>query len=64
MTINLSKIVREYAGLWVGLKKNTNVVVASGKTVVEVINKSNKKGVKDPMLFKVPSEITPYVGRV
>ena len=56
--------MREYAGLWVGLKKNTNVVVASGKTVVEVINKSNKKGVKDPMLFKVPSEITPYVGRV
>ncbi len=64
MTIDLSQIVRNYAGLWVGLKKDTKIVVASGATIKEVVGKSKEKGVKDPVLFRVPSEIIPYVGQI
>ena len=62
MAINWTKIYKKYKGLWVALKKDEKTVIASGKSVKEVMVKSQKKGYETPILFRVPVEIIPYVG--
>jgi hypothetical protein len=62
MAIDWTKICEKYKGLWVGLKDDKKTVVASGKTVKEVMEKSQKKGFKEPILFRVPTRVIPYVG--
>ena len=62
MTIDWTLICRKYKGLWVGLKKDETTVVASGKTVREVMEKAEKNGYAKPILFPVPSQILPYIG--
>ncbi len=61
-TIDWTNIYQKYKGLWVGLKEDQKTVIAFGKTVKEVMQKSQKKGFKEPILFKVPSKIIPFVG--
>ncbi len=62
MAIDWTKICEKYRGLWVGLKKDQRSVVASGKTVKEVMKKAEQKGYPNPILFRVPTKIIPYVG--
>lgn len=62
MAIDWSKICKKYKGLWVGLKKDEITVVASGKTVREVMKNAKQKGYPQPILFHVPTKIVPYVG--
>ncbi|MDA2921644.1 DUF5678 domain-containing protein [Patescibacteria group bacterium AH-259-L07] len=62
MAIDWTEICKKYKGLWIGLKSDEKTVVASGKTVKEVIEKAKMKGYKDPILFRVPTKIIPYVG--
>ena len=63
MAIDWTKLTREYRGLWVGLKKeDETTVVASGKTVREVMEQAKQHGYPQPLLFRVPTEILPYVG--
>lgn len=61
-TVDWTKIYQKYRGFWVGLKDDQKTVIASGKTVKEVMEKSQEKGFKEPILFKVPSKIVPFVG--
>lgn len=62
--IDWTKIYKNYKGLWVGLKDDEKTVIASGKTAKEVMQKSQKKGYKEPILFRVPTEIIPYIGYI
>lgn len=62
MAINWTHIYKKYKGLWVGLADDEVTVVASGKTVKEVMDKSNRKGFSLPILFKVPTKIIPFIG--
>lgn len=62
MAIDWTDIFKKYRGLWIGLKKDQKTVIASGKSVKQVMEISNKKGVKLPYLFRVPSKITSHVG--
>lgn len=62
MAIDWTNICKKYKGLWVGLKDDEKTVVASGKTVKEVMEKAQKKGYEKPILFRVPTKIIPYVG--
>jgi hypothetical protein len=57
-----TNIYKKYKGLWVSLKDDETTVIASGKTVQEVMNKAQKKGFDQPILFKVPIKIIPYIG--
>lgn len=57
MAINWTHIYKKYKGLWVGLADDEVTVVASGKTVKDVMDKSNRKGFSLPILFKVPTKI-------
>lgn len=63
MAIDWSEICKKYKGLWVGLKKDEKTVVASGKTVAEVMDSAKKKGCPKPILFRVPTRILPYIGK-
>lgn len=60
--IDWTHIYKKYKGLWVGLKDDEKTVVASGKTVQEVMEKANKRGYPKPILFRVPTKIMLYVG--
>ncbi len=62
MAIDWTRIFKAYKGLWVGLKSDEKTVVASGKTVKEVMNKAKEKGHPLPILFRVPTKIMPYIG--
>ena len=62
MAIDWTQIYEKYKGLWVALKEDQKTVIASGKTVKDVMEKSKRKGFKEPILFKVPTEIIPYIG--
>jgi len=63
MAIDLTEICQNYKGLWVGLEKeDQQVVVASGETIREVMDKAQKKGYPNPILFKVPTEVIPFIG--
>lgn len=62
MAIDWTNIYKKYKGLWVALKSDEKTVVASGKTVKDVMRKSQKKGYERPILFRVPAKIIPYIG--
>ncbi len=62
MAIDWTKIYKKYKGLWVALKEDKKTVVASGKTVKEVMAKSQRKGFSQPILFRVPIKIIPDIG--
>ena len=62
MAIDWTKIYKKYKGLWVALKDDKKTVVASGKTVKQVMNRAQEKGYIQPILFRVPTKIIPYVG--
>lgn len=62
MAIDLSHLIRDYAGRWVGLKDDEQTVVASGDTVKEVMAQAQEQGYEKPILFKVPTQVVPYVG--
>jgi len=62
MAIDWTHLVKKYKGLWVGLKDDQKTVVASGKTVKEVVTKAQKSGYENPILFRVPDKVIPYIG--
>jgi len=61
-TIDWTKIVSKYKGLWVGFKNDNQTVVATGKTPTEVIKKAKQKGYDQPILFRVPTRLVAFVG--
>jgi hypothetical protein len=62
MAIDWTKIYKKYKGLWVALKDDEKTVIASGKTLKEAIEKAKKTGYSEPILFRVPARIIPYIG--
>ncbi len=51
MAIDWTQLVRQYKGLWVGLKDDEKTVVASGKTVKEVLEASKREGIEHPSKY-------------
>jgi len=62
MAIDWTKIYKKYKGLWVALKDDEKTVVASGKTVKEVLKKAREKGHNKPILARMPEKLLTYVG--
>ena len=60
--IDWTHIYKQYKGKWVGLKNDHKTVIASGRTVQEVIAQAKQKGIDTPELFKVPKKSLLYVG--
>lgn len=62
MVIDWTRTYKKYRGLWVALLDDEKTVIASGKTVNAVMAASIKRGYKQPILMRLPTEIIPYVG--
>ena len=62
MAIDWTKIFQQYKGLWVALKDDEKIVIASGKTAKEAWSKAKEAGFARPILTKMPAKILPYVG--
>ncbi|OGY17206.1 MAG: hypothetical protein A2785_04285 [Candidatus Chisholmbacteria bacterium RIFCSPHIGHO2_01_FULL_49_18] len=54
----------QYAGKWVAFAEDRESVVADAKTLKTLMKRASKKGFKNPIVFKVPQEMVPYVGQV
>lgn len=64
MAIDWTKIYKKYKGLWVALEDDEKTVISSGKTAKQALEKAKEKGCQMPILFRVPTEILPYVGNI
>lgn len=64
MAKDWSKLFAKYKGQWVALKDDETTVVAHGNSAKNVLNKAAKSGFTNPILFKVPTKLTAYVGNV
>lgn len=62
MAIDWTHIYKKYKGLWVALKDDERTVLASGKTAKVAWDKARKTGYQKPILTKMPSRLTSYVG--
>lgn len=59
---NLAKLIKNYGGLWIAFKPETQRVVSSGKKAEKVYSDAQSKGIDVPTLFKVPTKYVPYIG--
>jgi len=62
MAKDWTDIYRKYKGKWVALAKDEETVLASGKTLEQALNKAIKKGHSDPIMTRMPSSLSVYVG--
>lgn len=59
--IDMRKIEKKYAGLWIALNESRNNVAGFGTSLEEALAKAKKKGIKDPILTRIPSENFGYL---
>ncbi|MEK7102384.1 MAG: DUF5678 domain-containing protein [Patescibacteria group bacterium] len=62
MAIDWTKIYEKYKGEWVALEKDEITVLATGKTAKDVWEKARSLGCENPILARMPEELTTYVG--
>lgn len=62
MAIDWSQLYRKYKGQWVALLDDETTVIGSGKTAKLAQEKAKKKGYEKPILTRVPTNLTSYVG--
>jgi hypothetical protein len=61
-TLDFTKIFKKYKGKWVALTENEKKVVSFGRSAKETLKKAKEKGLENPVLFKVPVSLLPYIG--
>lgn len=59
---DFTKIFLAHPGLWVALRQDEKTVLASSRSAKKAYNEALSKGEKRPVLLKVPSQSTYYVG--
>lgn len=64
MSINWTNIYNKHKGLWVALKDDEVTVISAAKTPKETLKIAKQKGYNDPILAKIPKEMTQFVGNV
>lgn len=62
--IDYSPIFKKYSGQWVALKSDERTVVAASRSASKVFQEAKEGGIKEPILFKVPTKSVPYIGIV
>jgi len=62
MEVDLTKIYNKNKGLWIALDSNLKKVISSGRNAKKVHDNAVKRGLKTPIMFKVPKENLPYFG--
>ena len=62
MAIDWTDIYEKYKGLWVALKEDEKTVVGSGTTLTEALKEAQGYGYKEPIVFRMPEKIMPFIG--
>lgn len=62
--IDFTSIFLKYPGKWVALKQDEKTVVSVSKDAQKVYKTAILKGEKKPVLMKVPSDSTYYIGGI
>ena len=62
MATDWTKLYEKYKGLWVALLEDEETVVGSGETLHEAVAEAKKKGYDNPIVARMPEELTAYVG--
>lgn len=61
--LDMTQVYRHYKGKWVALEgAGSNRVVASAKTLEEVLKKAKQKGFDLPLVTQIPKKVLPIVG--
>lgn len=60
--MSFTQLIKKYAGKWVALEPDSQVVLSSGDDAQTVFMKAKKKGVEIPTLFRVPEKYIPNIG--
>lgn len=61
-TKDWTRLYPKYAGMWVAFAQDKETVVSSAKNLEIAIRKAKEDGLKNPLMFKVPQQMLPYVG--
>jgi len=61
-SINQSHLFRQHKGKWVALKADRRTVVAAGRSVKSVQKAAEDKGVRKPVITRVPKAFRNFVG--
>ena len=59
--IDLTGILEPYLNKWVALSKDQTIVVGSGDTLTEALQKAQRKGAEQPVIMFVPGISGPHV---
>ncbi len=62
MAIDWSNIYQKYKGLWVAFADDEKTVVGSGNTPKKALKQAQEKGIKNPILYRMPDTLIVYVG--
>lgn len=60
--IDLSKILSEYKKGWLALTADNRDLVATGKTLEEVLRRAKRKGVENPSILKAAPVDRLFIG--
>ena len=59
--IDMTPIIKKYRGYFVALSHDRKKVYGKGHTAEEAINEAKEKGIKEPIITKVPVENRNYL---
>ena len=55
-------LFRYYRGKWVALKDDERTVAGSGGSLKAAKSAAEKEGVSHPILMRIPTEVTKFIG--
>ena len=60
---DMTKVYQKYKGKWVAFKSTrSNIVIASGNDLSQVMKTSHKLGIKTPVVTQIPKKVLPIFG--
>jgi hypothetical protein len=62
ISVDFTNMTKKYPGQWIVLDNALNKVVTYSSNAKKAYKNALNKGLKKPILFKVPRKITPYFG--
>ena len=58
------ELYKRYRGQWVALREDGVTAITSGRSRQEVEEKAAKLGYSDPLVIRLPEELTAFAGQV
>jgi hypothetical protein len=60
--INRTALAKKHRGKWLALKSDRRSVIATGTTPTQVWEAARRKGVRKPVITRMPNEVRSFVG--